>query len=301
MTDDRPQAPGVPDAPGGLGLMPLVISAPFGNYIQPTGATPTLGTFTLERRPGRLLQIIKTVRYRRRLRAWVNKIGLRNPGIDWLARRVSAGRIDVADKLVSIHGFNTGQWAALLNRIGEIKPMAVELNMSCPNVGEIDWPPDLFSRAIGTGVPVVVKLPPVNYQVMVEQAVAAGVRVFHCCNTLPVTEGGMSGRPLKPVALECIRELRNAPGGGELTIIGGGGIYDVSDIDDYAQAGADHVALGTKTMNPIYLLSHRGLLPFRRTCPATVGEFCGCLMLSRVMADTPCGPWLIATSTSYGR
>lgn len=244
------------------GLKPLVISAPFGNYIQPAGATATLGTFTLHRRPGRLWRILKTVRYRLKLKAWVNKIGLRNPGIDWLAGRANSGRCDVSDKLVSIHGFDAEQWAALLERIAAIKPMAVELNMSCPNVGEIDWPPTLFADAIATGVPVVVKVPPVNYQEMVEQAVDAGVRVFHCCNTLPVPEGGMSGRPLKPVALEVIRDLRSKPFGHDLTIIGGGGIYALSDIDLYADAGVDHVALATKTMNPKYLFTHAGLRPF---------------------------------------
>ncbi len=244
------------------GLLPLVISAPFGNYIQPKGATPTLGTFTLHRRPGRLWRILKTVRYKRRQRAWVNKIGLRNPGIDWLAGRVKRGRCDVSDKIVSIHGFDSEQWFALLEKVALIRPMAVELNMSCPNVGEIDWPAELFARAVGTGVPVIVKLPPVNYQQMVEQAVSAGVRAFHCCNTLPVPEGGMSGQPLKPKSLACIRDLRSRSWGGELTIIGGGGIYEVSDIDDYVEAGADHVALGTKTMNPVYLVSHRGLRPF---------------------------------------
>lgn len=244
------------------GLKPLVISAPFGNYIQPQGATPTLGTFTLQCRPGRLWRILKTVRYLPKLKAWVNKIGLRNPGIDWLTDRVKRGRCDVSDKLVSIHGFDGKEWAALLDKIAAIRPMAVELNMSCPNVGEIDWPPDLFKQAIDTGVPVVVKLPPVNYHAMVGQAVCAGVRVLHCCNTLPVPEGGMSGRPLKPVALEVIRDLRGEPFGGDLSIIGGGGIYALSDIDLYADAGADHVALATKTMNPVYLFTHAGLRPF---------------------------------------
>jgi len=242
--------------------MPLVISAPFGNYIQPHGATPTLGTFTPHRRPGRLWRILKTVRYRRKQRAWVNRIGLRNPGIDWLVGRVARGRCEVSDKIVSIHRFDAGQWTGLLERIRRIKPMAVELNMSCPNVGEIDWPPELFASAIGTTVPVIVKLPPVNYEVMVEQAVAAGIRGFHCCNTLPVPAGGMSGRPLKPVSLDCIRDLRGRPFGAGLTIIGGGGVYELNDLDDYAQAGADHVALGTKTMNPVYLVSYRGLGPY---------------------------------------
>jgi len=86
-------------------VRPLIISAPFGNYIQPPGATPTLGTFTLADRPGRVRRVLATVRYYRRLGAWVNKIGLRNPGIDWLVQRVESDGINVADKLVSIHGF----------------------------------------------------------------------------------------------------------------------------------------------------------------------------------------------------
>jgi dihydroorotate dehydrogenase len=254
-----PDLPHPPDSPA---LMPLVISAPFGNYIQPKGATPTLGTFTLHRRPGRLWQIIKTVRYHKAQRAWVNKIGLRNPGIDWLAKRVERERCDVSDKIVSIHGFDSQQWSALLDRIKRIKPLAVELNMSCPNVGQIDWPPELFPRALDTNRKIIVKLPPVNYDLMLEQAVAAGIRIFHCCNTLPVPAGGMSGQPLKPKSLDCIRDLRAKPFGNKLTIIGGGGVYRLNDIDDYAQAGADHIALGTKTMNPLYLLSHRSLIPF---------------------------------------
>jgi len=258
-----------------------VISAPFGNYIQPNGATPTLGTFTLLRRPGRVWRILKTVRYRRGQRAWVNKIGLRNPGIDWLADRVKRGRIDVADKIVSIHGFDESQWMQLLEKITVIRPMAVELNMSCPNVGEIDWPPELFGRAVeamksGTGeIPgagVIVKLPPVNYAQMVEQAVAAGIRTFHCCNTLPVPEGGMSGRPLQPKSLSCIRDLRSKPFGHTLTLIGGGGVYEVSDIQKFVDAGVDRVALGTKTMNPIYLLSYRGLQPFINEASRLLGN-----------------------------
>ncbi len=242
-------------------LCPVVISAPFGNYIQPAGTTPTLGTFTAAARPGRVWRILKTVRYYPRLQAWVNKIGLRNPGMPWLVKQLNAGKVDASTKLVSVHGFKPDDWWQLLDAIAAIRPLGVELNMSCPNVGHIDWPTDLFARAVSTGVPVVVKIPPVNYSDMVMQAVDAGVRCLHCCNTLPVPAGGVSGKPLKPVSLTAIREIRSKPFGQQLTIIGGGGIYQPADITDYRDAGADHFALGTKVMNPKYLLSHTSLRP----------------------------------------
>jgi len=240
-------------------LKPVVISAPFGNYIQPDGTTPTLGTFTAAARPGRVWRVLKTVRYYPRLKAWVNKIGLRNPGMPWLVDKVNAGKKDVSDKLVSVHGFTADEWFALLDQAAAIKPLGVELNMSCPNVGHIDWPPELFERAVATGVPVVVKIPPVNYSDMLAQAVDAGVRCFHCCNTLPVPAGGVSGKPLKPVSLTAIRDIRSRGFGGDLTIIGGGGIYQPADVDDYRAAGADHFALGTKVMHPRYLWSDSGV------------------------------------------
>ncbi|MDX2114537.1 MAG: hypothetical protein SFZ24_02800 [Planctomycetota bacterium] len=265
-------------------LQPLVISAPFGNYIQPAGCTPTLGTFTAARRPGRLWRILRTVRYYPRLGAWVNKIGLRNPGIDWLVRRAAQAPETVRDKLVSIHGFCDDDWWTLLDKAAALKPLGIELNMSCPNVGHVNWPDSLFDRAVATGVPIVVKLPPVNYREMFQSALQAGVRAFHCCNTIPVPAGGVSGKPLKPVAIQCILDVRTiaarhadapartqphtadpsspipapAPAPGVL-IIGGGGITTPQDVDDYASAGADVFAVGTKVFNPAYLLSHSGL------------------------------------------
>lgn len=243
-------------------IRPLIISAPFGNYIQPEGTTPTLGTFTAARRGGvlnRVWRVLLTVRYYRKARAWVNQIGLRNPGIDWLVTRCNSGKIDVSDKLVSIHGFTADDWYTLLDKAAPLKPLAIELNMSCPNVGHIAWPEDLFERASAAGVPVIVKVPPVNYGTMVDQAYAAGLRMLHCCNTLPNPGGGMSGKPLMPVVLQCIQDLRRRPYFGELTIIGGGGVYEPDDVDAYADLGVKHVAIGTKVMNPKYLLSDAGI------------------------------------------
>jgi len=246
-------------------LRPLVIAAPFGNYIQPDRATATLGTYTAAARPGRLWRFVRTVRYYPRLRAWVNRIGLRNPGIDHFAERVRAGRIDPADKILSIHGFEARDWQKLLDTAAALdrRPLAVELNMSCPNVGEVDWPADLFSRAVAAGLPVIAKLPPINYHLIFDRAMEAGVRAFHCCNTLPIPAGGLSGKPLMPLSLQCIRDIRSLAGraADDLTLIGGGGVTRPGDIDQYAHAGADHVAVGTKTMNPLCLVTDKPLRP----------------------------------------
>lgn len=251
-------------------IRPLTISAPFGNYIRPEGCTATLGTFTAHDRPGRPWRIAKTVRYYPRLKAWVNKIGLRNPGIGYVDKQVAKGKLDLADKLVSIHGFSPEEWFSLLDSIAKLRPMAVELNMSCPNVGHIDWPPELFRRALNTGVPVVVKLPPVNYDTMAESAVAQGVRAFHACNTLPVPAGGLSGLPLKPVALQCIRDLRARDWGQDIQIIGGGGIRTPEAINEYKDAGADTFAVGSYVMNPKLLFSHARIHPLRERAEALV-------------------------------
>ena len=55
------------------------ISAPFGNYIKRKDAISVTGTWTVHPRPGRLSQIIKTLRYTKT--GWRNQLGLRNPGI----------------------------------------------------------------------------------------------------------------------------------------------------------------------------------------------------------------------------
>ena len=55
------------------------ISAPFGNYLHREGAVSVTGTWTVDPRPGRIKQIIKTLRYTKT--GWRNKLGLRNPGL----------------------------------------------------------------------------------------------------------------------------------------------------------------------------------------------------------------------------
>jgi len=56
--------------------------------------------------------------------------------------------------------------------------------------------------------------------------------------------GGLSGEPLKPLALKALREFR-AASGGEIPLIGVGGIADADDAWDRIRAGASLVQLYT--------------------------------------------------------
>ena len=102
----------------------IFISPPFGNYIHLPNTIPIRGSFTLNERPGKWEQIFKTLRYIPGL-GWVNKIGLRNPGIDYAINTYQKGEI------ISIAIMNKWEIDPILKKIPE--DMDIELNVSCPN------------------------------------------------------------------------------------------------------------------------------------------------------------------------
>lgn len=232
----------------------IIIAAPFGNYISHPESTSTVGTYTVENRAGflrwRLVwRIIKTLRYLPSQNSWRNKLGLPNPGIEHLKT------IDARGKIVSIHGFCPADWQKLLNCVHQLNPLAVELNISCPNVGKVEVDRELFREAISTKLPVVVKLPPTNYWETFLLAHEEGIRIFHCCNTLPSPLGGISGPTLKPHSLAAVQKLKDFDA--NLEIIGGGGITAVNDIELYQKAGADKFSIATAFFNPWFFLNYR--------------------------------------------
>jgi dihydroorotate dehydrogenase len=238
-------------------LKPVIISAPFGNRFSYQGATSTLGTFTLSYRGGALYRawrMVRTLRYHPKLGGWTNKLGLPNPGIDSLRGKLGADKSYLKDKIVSIYGFCDGDWIQLaLLMANEFRPMAVELNLSCPNVGATP----IISGALraarvlaGEGIPVIAKLPPIRWmQYAVLMLCDGGVKIFHCCNTIPTPGGGLSGKALKQYSLWAVSEIKDEWGGG-VAVIGGGGVTHRQDVEDYRKAGADHVAIGSVLLNP---------------------------------------------------
>lgn len=230
----------------------IIISAPFGNYWSYPGCTSTLGSFTVEYRGGlmyRLWRCLRTLRYKPSLGGWINKLGLPNPGIDSL--RISEESNLYDQKIISVHGFTGQDWEILLHQAVYLyKPLAIELNLSCPNVGHgrDDW------KSVDYGLKTIVqktsdthliaKLPPLRWVEMAEWLYERGIKHFHCCNTIPTPSGGLSGKVQKQYALWCVEDLRKRFGD-SVKLIGGGGVTCRGDVRDYREAGADRVAVGS--------------------------------------------------------
>ena len=107
------------------------IAAPFGNYIKHKNAISIRGSFTPKYRKGLLKQILKTLRYDFNKNGWVNKLGLRNPGIiNGLNKYNDNGR-----EVLSIAAVEKNDWGMFLGLIPEY--VNLELNLSCPNIDKV--------------------------------------------------------------------------------------------------------------------------------------------------------------------
>ena len=223
----------------------IFISPPFGNYIHLPNTIPIRGSFTLNERPGKWGQILKTLRYIPHLNGWVNKIGLRNPGIDYAIKTYKKGQI------ISIAIMDQKEIKPIVDKIPD--DMDIELNVSCPNTDK---------HMINKGLKVflnkkrdwcIIKLPPINYQDDFDRYYNEGFRQFHLSNTLPTKYGGLSGPLLKPYTQRNIQYIRKFYP--KCIIIAGGGIQSMKDIEEYKKAGANYFSISSLFFHPFKTLS----------------------------------------------
>lgn len=199
----------------------------------------------------------------------VNSIGLANPGLerfcdDDLPRLAELGVPIIA----SVGGWSPDEYAAAVARIGAHPAVvAIELNVSCPNVesGCISIGTDpgetrsLVERCRReTDVPVLVKLSPsvTEIEAIATAAAEGGADGLVLINTVrgiaidrvtlrPLLGGGgggLSGPAVKPVALHAVFHAFAATG---LPIVGMGGVASGADACEFLAAGAVLVGIGT--------------------------------------------------------
>jgi len=221
----------------------LFISPPFGNYIDLPKTISIRGSFTLNERPGKWMQILKTLRYIPGV-GWINKIGLRNPGIDHAIKNYKKGTI------VSIAIMNKWEIEPILKKIPD--DMDIELNVSCPNTKK-----HLISSGLKPFINkkrnwCIIKLSPLESPLSINKYYSEGFRQFHASNTFPTEKGGISGKTITPYTKSTINYIKSQ--WKDTVVIAGGGIRTMKDVEEYRKVGADHFSVSSLCFNPISFL-----------------------------------------------
>ena len=223
--------------------MVLFIGPPFGNYIFLPNTVSINGSYTLHHRPGLLSQIWKTLHFSEEYGGWINKIGLRNPGIDSAIQKYRKN----PDEIYSIAILDNSEIPELLEKVPYT--MNIELNVSCPNAEK---------HMVVTGIEqfinperkwCIIKLSPKTDHKLIDNLYKKGFRQFHCSNTLPVLGGGLSGPRLIPYTNRLINYIKTKYPNTE--VIAGGGIQKYDTLLNYKKLGANHFAMSTLFFHPI--------------------------------------------------
>ena len=225
--------------------MHLFINPPFGTYLDIENTTSIQGSFTLYPRSGLFKQILKTLRYSSTYEGWINKIGLRNKGIDWAVSNFNPKHI------YSIAILNENEIDKIVAKIPN--NMNVELNVSCPNTDKEMINTNLSKFLHPDRDWCIIKLSPVSDFSLIDNYYKEGFRQFHCSNTIPISEGGLSGKSIIPYNEKLIKYIKNKYE--DTIVIGGGGITTPDDVLYYKKLGADHFSISTVCFNPVVFYS----------------------------------------------
>lgn len=223
----------------------LFISPPFGNYINFPNTKSIKGSYTLHPRDGLIMQILKTLRFSFDNNGWINKIGLRNKGLQY-----GIDNYNHKTDILSIAIMNESEIKPILNMLPE--DTNIELNVSCPNINKLLNDANNGYENLGKFLNpsrewCIVKLSPLSKNETIHRYYELGFRQFHCCNTLPVEKGGLSGPALIPYVSNMIKLIKRY---NDTIIIAGGGIQHMNTLQVYKKIGASHFSVSTLLFNP---------------------------------------------------
>jgi dihydroorotate dehydrogenase (NAD+) catalytic subunit len=196
---------------------------------------------------------------------WINAVGLSNPGAPNFAKMIENNK-DVPI-IVSLVGSIPEDFEFMINEFSNCAVAGYELNLSCPHVAkvglEVGDDPELVKKIVSTvkkstNVPVIAKvgLGTTNYLDTVGIAIDSGIDAITAINTVramavdvdtqqPILSnkfGGLSGTPIKPIALRCVYEISSKY---NIPIIGCGGISTWEDAVEFFLAGASAIQIGS--------------------------------------------------------
>jgi dihydroorotate dehydrogenase (NAD+) catalytic subunit len=236
----------------------------------------------------------------------INAIGLQNPGVDHVVRRILP-TLDFAETrfIANVCGSTIEEYADVTRRFDDSPIDAMEINISCPNVreGGVQFGnyPEMSARVVAacrakTKKPLITKLSPnqtdirENARLCIE-AGSDGLAVINTISGMMIdaqtrravignVQGGVSGPAIKPIALLKVKQVYEVAGPKRVPIIGQGGIASATDAIEFLVAGATAVGLGTALFYDPLLCPrvNDGIAAYLKAAGmATVGELTGTL------------------------
>jgi dihydroorotate dehydrogenase (NAD+) catalytic subunit len=200
---------------------------------------------------------------------WINAVGLSNPGAPNFAKMIEPNQ--EVPIVVSLVGSIPEDFEMMIQQFENCKVIAYELNLSCPHVAkvglEVGDDPELVRKIVTiakntTDIPIIAKvgLGTTHYLNTVNTAIDSGIDAITAINTVramaidvetqrPILSnkfGGLSGTPIKPIALRCVYEISSKH---DIPIIGCGGVSTWEDAVEFFLAGASAIQLGSAVGN----------------------------------------------------
>ena len=206
----------------------------------------------------------------------INSIGLQNPGVDKvISEEIPKLKKVYNDKVIAnVGGHSVTDYVETVRKFNDVdEVVAIELNISCPNVTGGGMAFGVNEEVASNLVrevkkvslkPIIVKLSP-NVTDIVSMARAveeAGADAISLINTLvgmrinlkigqpiiAVKKGGYSGPGIFPVAIRMVYEVSHAV---NIPVIGMGGVTTAYDVIEMMYAGASLVMVGAENLvNP---------------------------------------------------
>jgi dihydroorotate dehydrogenase (NAD+) catalytic subunit len=197
---------------------------------------------------------------------YLNAIGLANPGVKEFEEEIRIAKEGGVPVIGSVYGFSVREFVSVSKKMESYGADALELNLSCPNVGKAGaffcTTEELAYEVVkavkeSVGVPVIAKLTANTGDIV---AIAKACERAKCdaitaINTLRAMKidirakipilgnkiGGLSGPAIKPVAVGSVYEIFRET---KTPVIGCGGISTGEDAIEFLMAGASAVQIG---------------------------------------------------------
>ena len=162
----------------------------------------------------------------------INSIGLQNPGVDnVINEEIPKLKKVFSDKVIAnVGGHSITDYVETVRKFNDVdEVVAVELNISCPNVTDIVAMAKAVEAAGADAISLINTLVGMRINLKTGQPI------------ISVKKGGYSGPGIFPVALRMVYEVSHAV---NIPVIGMGGISNAYDVIEMMYAGASLVMIG---------------------------------------------------------